>query len=434
VTDDVLVEMLRSARPWVSRPADNLTMTDSLPPPVSPKPNEAKYAELAALPLDEYDHQRNAIARQLGIRPSTLDEMVKAQRKLISVGAAPQPGRELKLRDPEPWSEPVSGPLLLDNITVQIKRHVVLEDYEAHSIALWVVAVHTFKSFKIFPRLLISATEKGCGKTTLLEVIFYQTPRPMMASNATAAALFRIIEQVRPTLCLDEADTFMKNNEDLRGIIDAGHKFDGNVVRCVDTKDGYEPRLFSVWSPVVLAAIGHLPGTTEDRSIIIRLRRRLREEAVETLRIGQTQHLEAIASQAARWAKDNSDAVAASNPTMPREIINRQADNSQPLFAVADLAGPRWGQYARDAAVKISQRGGASTREMIIADIKALFDSRRSPPESGGLDLNPRSAAFTKEILGFLHSLDDRPWSEYGKDRQPITGPQLVSSCISQRT
>jgi hypothetical protein len=51
-----------------------------------------------------------------------------------------------------------------------------------------------------------------------------------------------------------------------------------------------------------------------------------------------------IAQQAARWTKDNAKGIAAADPTMPKEIINRQADNWAPLFAIADLIGPALGR------------------------------------------------------------------------------------------
>jgi putative DNA primase/helicase len=113
---------------------------------------------------------------------------------------------------------------------------------------------------------------------------------------------------------------------------------------------------------------------------------------------------------------------------MPREIINRQADNWQPLFAVADLIGPRWAGYAREAAIKISGSGETSMRELLLTDIQELFNA---PPS--GLKPTEQFAAglpevlFTREILEFLISKDDRPWPEWGKERKPMTGPQLAS-------
>jgi putative DNA primase/helicase len=66
------------------------------------------------------------------------------------------------------------------------------------------------------PRLFIKAPEKGCGKTTLLDVIGRLVSRPLIASNISAAALFRTIEACNPTILLDEADSFLRHNEDLR--------------------------------------------------------------------------------------------------------------------------------------------------------------------------------------------------------------------------
>jgi putative DNA primase/helicase len=106
-----------------------------------------------------------------------------------------------------------------------------------------------------------------------------------MASSITTASLFRTIEAARPTLLLDEADTFAKDNEELRGVLNAGHRRDGAVVRTVG--EDHQPRQFSVWAPVALAAIGHLPGTVQDRSIIIRLRRRRPDENIEPIRFGR---------------------------------------------------------------------------------------------------------------------------------------------------
>jgi hypothetical protein len=86
-----------------------------------------------------------------------------------------------------------------------------------------------------------------------------------------------------PTLLLDEGDTYLRHNEDLRGVIDAGHQRNGAVIRTVG--EDHEPRRFSVFAPVVIAAIGDLPATIEDRSIKIPMRRRRPDEQVESLRL-----------------------------------------------------------------------------------------------------------------------------------------------------
>jgi hypothetical protein len=244
----------------------------------------------------------------------------------------------------------VDGAELLDALAKAIRRYVVLDQREADAVALWALATHAFDAFFILPRLFITAPEKGCGKSTLLDVLSRLVPRPLGASSITAAALFRTIEAARPTLLLDEADTYARDNEDLRGVLDAGHRRDGAVIRTVG--EDHEPRRFSAWAPVALAAIGHLPGTIEDRSIIVRMRRRRPDEQVSTLRGDRASELEELVRKMARWAKDHAEALGAADPGMPASIYNRAADNWRPLLAAADATGGEWPERARRAAIE----------------------------------------------------------------------------------
>ena len=54
-------------------------------------------------------------------------------------------------------------------------------------------------------------------------------------------------ESVQITL-VDEADTFLRNSDELRGVLNAGHtRASAVVIRTVG--DEHEPRTFSVWCP-----------------------------------------------------------------------------------------------------------------------------------------------------------------------------------------
>jgi putative DNA primase/helicase len=66
---------------------------------------------------------------------------------------------------------------------------------------------------------------------------------------------------------VDEGDTFLKDNDDLRGILNGGHdRMSAYVWRNVG--DDHEPRRFKVWAPKAIAMIGQLPDTLEDRAIV----------------------------------------------------------------------------------------------------------------------------------------------------------------------
>jgi len=399
---DTLAELLQSATPWTP-PEPNQ--------PSSQVDSAAEIARLAGLPPLQYDREREAAAKRLGCRTSTLDSLV-AQQRGEAAGASGQ-GRPLDLHEPEPWPDPIDGAALLDKLAVAVRRHVVLGEAEAIAIALWIVAVHAFGAWPIFPRLFVNSPEKGCGKSTLLDVLSRLVPKPLGASGITAAALFRVIEAARPTLLLDEADSYARDNEDLRGVLDAGHRRDGAVIRTVG--DNHEPHQFSAWAPVALAAIGRLPGTIEDRSIKIGLRRRRPDEPVGPLRLDRTDALEQLARMAGRWATDHAAELAAADPAMPEGVVNRAADNWRPLLSIADLTGGTWPQRARRAAVELAAEGDdqSSVRVALLADIRAAFAAK-------GVD-----RLSSDELAAYLGGLDDRPWPDY-RGGKPISKTQIA--------
>jgi hypothetical protein len=166
----------------------------------------AEIIRLARLKLIDYERERSAAAKRLGMRASALDLCVKAQRS-EAVGGDYRQGRALRIPDVDPWHDPVDGAELLDDITRTILRYLALPETTAQTVAVWAVHTHCYDAFTISPRLAITSPEKGCGKTTLLDVLSCMVARPLPACNAKVAAIFRVVEMTKPTLLMDEADT-----------------------------------------------------------------------------------------------------------------------------------------------------------------------------------------------------------------------------------
>src|SRR5215831_11685137 len=104
------------------------------------------------------------------------------------------------------------------------------------------------------PILIVVSPTKQCGKSTLLTIVFWITPRSELISNATASPIFRLIEDAKlavPTLLLDEGDSYLKpDKEDLRGILNSGHMRAGARVFRTDKLAGaHKARRFSTWAP-----------------------------------------------------------------------------------------------------------------------------------------------------------------------------------------
>lgn len=359
---------------------------------------------LAGLSPFEYDRAREAEARRLGVRVGTLDAEVRRLRG----DADPDAGGTATLDDIEPWPDPVDGAVLLGGLVDALHRHMVLPDGAAVLTALWILHSHAHDTALISPILAITSPTPECGKTTLLTVLLSTTARPLPASNITSAALFRAVEKWSPTLLVDEADTFLKDSDELRGVLNSGHnRATAFVIRTVG--EDHDPRRFRTWSPKAIALIGKLPATLESRAVHVELRRLGVGERVEPLRGDRLQHLVPLARKAARWGADNAVALRAAEPDVPDFLRGRAADNWRNLLAIADVAGGDWPRQAREAARKLS--GGRSEQTVgvtLLADLRRLFEDKRA-------DRLPSA-----DIVESLGAMEDRPWPEW-RGGKPIT-------------
>ena len=226
-------------------PTDTSTPTDDVA-------LEAEIKRLAELALVQYEKERKDTADKHGIRVSVLDKLVNAQRG--DGEDAELQGHALKLFEPEPWPDVVNGRALVSDLVKTVQRFVVMSKDDALIVALWVLHSYVFEVFMCTPRLCITSPEKRCGKTTLLDVLSYLVNRPLPTANITGPAIFRTIEQARPTLLFDEADnTFGRNGKavdggsDILANLNSGHRQGGQVIRLVG--DEFEPRAFGTHSP-----------------------------------------------------------------------------------------------------------------------------------------------------------------------------------------
>jgi putative DNA primase/helicase len=315
-------------------------------------------------------------------------------------------GKPLCFNDPEPWETPVDGAELLDTIAAHARRYLILPDGAAEAIALFVLLTYTIDASECSPILAFTSPVKGCGKTRALDLLGALVACPLRTANLTPAAIFRTIEQQHITLLMDEYDTYITRNDELRGILNSGHtKGSAFVLRNVKNGDDWETKQFSTWCPKVLAGIGALPPTLQDRSIEIPMKRKERNEDVARLRQATIQQeLESIPRQAAHWAADGLEALRNATPEPIDDFGDRQNDNWEPLLAIADDAGADWPSRARRAARALHalrHDGDDDLPLQLLADIRQVF------AECGN-----RSQLPTETILNVLCGSEDRPWGE----------------------
>ena len=364
---------------------------------------------LADLPVHVYERQRKEAAKALGIRAAILDSLVQNLRKGIDLGS------DLPFDTVTPWPEPVHPAQVLDTIATTTRRFIVCAPEVANTVALWAAMTWFMDSVHVAPLALITAPEKRCGKTQLLTILSRLTARAVAVSSISPAALYRTIQAWNPALMIDEADAFMRENEELRGIINSGHTRDtAFVIRT--TGDDHTPTRFSTWGAKAIAGIGRLADTLMDRSIILGLRRKLPTEQVERLRYAEPSLFPNLRSMLARFAEDCQEEVRLARPDLPESLNDRQQDNWEPLLAIAQVVGGDWPDKALKAALKLS--GSESMAQTIgtelLTDIRTIFENR---------DID---RIKTVDLIEALCDDSEAPWCTYNRGK-PISDRQIAS-------
>ncbi|MDI1278805.1 DUF3631 domain-containing protein [Methylobacter sp.] len=385
----------------------------AIDPRIDYKPSDIEIIQqLAELKPLDYDKVRAEQAKALGVRPATLDAEVKAVRGLDkAVDRLPFPNIEAH-------HEPIDPARLLDDVAATIRQFIVLDESQAIAAALWVALTYFIDVVEVAPLAIINAPEKSCGKTQLLTVIGRMAYRPLPASNASASALFRAVELWKPTILIDEADTFFRDNTELHGMINAGYLRDGFVLRSEAVGDSFEPKKFSVFSAKALAGIKlekHLPDATMSRGIIFNLRRKLSGENVSRLRHAEPGLFVGIASKLIRFAGDYSKQVRQARPVLPDALSDREQDNWDGLLAIASCAGSEWVTKATATALTFSagsSEKATSTGNELLSDIQSIFESKRTNKIS------------TADLIQALCDDEEAPWLTYNRGK-PIVPRQV---------
>ncbi|NWF27483.1 DUF3631 domain-containing protein [Streptomyces sp. PKU-EA00015] len=329
-----------------------------------------------------------------------------------------------------PPAPSIDGAALLDEVEAFHRRFNVFPTEHAYvAVTLWDAHAHLIDAFDGTARLAFLSPEPGSGKSRALEIVETLTPRAATTVNASANALFRLVEADGgpPTLLFDEIDTVFGpkagGNEEVRGFLNSGYRRGGKSLRCVGDGSNQNAEWFSSFCAVAMAGLGSLPDTILTRSVIIRMRKKAPNEKAEPYRrrVHEKQG-HALRDRLADWTATIHDEIAEAWPEMPEGVTDRPADVWEPLLAVADAAGGHWPERARAACValiKSAQEGNeASLGVRLLTDLRDRVFC--------GADRMPTAA-----ILEVLLGLDDSPWADLTDDGKALTARGL-SKLLSQ--
>jgi hypothetical protein len=324
---------------------------------------------------------------------------------------------------PPPEVADRAGHNVLDAVAAFVARFSVFpSEHCAPTLALWYAHTHAAEQFYVTPRLVLDSAEPGSGKTRVLEVARHLVRAPEMTVSATPAALFRLVALGPITILFDEVDAIFNpknggNNEDLRGLLNAGYKRSATIARCVGDTKNMKVERFPVYAPAALAGIaGALPSTITTRAITIHMRRRRPDEPVEPFRERQvTQDAKPLHDQLAAWIDATASQLADTVPDMPEGVIDRAAEIWEPLLAIADTAGDHWPTTARNACRHFTLDTShhiTSTGVRLLADLRDIFTHAGT------------HRMRTTDILPALHNLDEAPWADL--DGKPLDPRRLA--------
>jgi putative DNA primase/helicase len=380
-------------------------------------------ARLAKLAPHEYDRVRKAEAKRLRAQLKTLDADVAAARAPAAsagddfVAAVME---SLNLVDHEPWPKPVDGVELFNAVAEVIGRYTYMHQGSIYAAALWTIFTHCRAAFAFSPRLAITAPERECGKSTLMEVLAMMAWRACLIGDPTGPVLFRTIEAVFPTLFVDEADMGMEDRKDLLAILNMGWRKGWRVLRNIEVRGRHVPTGFNTFTPVAVAKIGKIKGPFGSRCIPIVMHKA--PHLVPDLPLEGTPERDAVhdvGRKIAKWASDHIDELRGADPFMPDGMKNRLRNNWRPLFAIAEALGVREGAaeaYAElvSGAAKTLDDDADGTR--LLRACYVVFRDQTSDRLASKL----LAEELAKDELS--------PWAEYGRDRKPITQVQLAAA------
>ena len=306
-------------------------------------------------------------------------------------------------------ARPIRGALLVSLVEQYFLDYIVLSPGLPLVLSVWVVGSYLFDVFDSFPYLSVTSPTKRCGKTRLGELIELLCSRPQLTVNLSEAALFRLIERDRPTLIIDEAETLSnptsERSQNLRSVLQAGFRKGAVVPRCVG-KD-HDVKDFSVFCPKVIIAIGALPDTLRDRSVLVLMRRRRQSEQVRRFRRRLvTDMLEGTSNLIKVWCEKHRSTVEEKYSGLDLGFLqDREADVWEPLFSILSVADPKRLGEMQEVALRLSKEKNAldvddSLGLRLLTDIRRIFAKAKL-----------RSLS-TADLMKDLQALPENSWED----------------------
>jgi hypothetical protein len=287
---------------------------------------------------------------------------------------------------------------LRDHLDLTRREHASL-------LTAWIIGTYFMPLFLTYPRLSLLG-ERGSGKSKALQLLKALAFNALHLLAPTGAVLFRLIEPLRPTLCLDEMENMDRESRRAVGaIFNAGYKRGVGVPRTEEHNGRHVVVGYDVYAPLAVASIRGLTDVQADRAITLvmakgrdraKVNREVNPDDVTygrlrgaLYRLALTRHTDIRA----RWETLKT----------PEWLMGRHRELYKPLLTVAAL---------------IEDEGDATFMDDILRLAASESDERGAPSREV-----EALADFLGQQLGSAESMTFRPGVLAGYLKQVLDAP-----------
>lgn len=310
----------------------------------------------------------------------------------------------------------------LDAVASFLREYLLCNEHQLTALTLWVAHTWCLSGLLDVAYLAISSPQPQSGKSVCLRLLDMLCCESSLVTAAAPNALKhrllygRSVTQInknvndpnhekRPRIaCTFLIDDYQhsfgpSDRQALVAILNCGLDL---VSRYSNDDDDYV-----VTCPKAFAGNTPLPSSLASRCIPIILRRAKFSEPLKRFSPDDFQPLtDTLKQWLQSWAEEAAPRLLegrTKSVNFPPALTPHQQQCAEPLLRVANLIGGSWPAKARAALAALFNIAECNDQVQLLRDIRTLFLQNNRPEEMP-----------TRDLLSFLRSLENRPWSAWG--------------------